>query len=105
MGLEPDRQAMGGSSEDSPGCGAVAHNPQPALGPLQLVRRCNEGAHKMERTELMYTLHTQLDFGKVKVGAPTPRASSSEAGVTAPSLLGPGASASPGLFPHRVRPL
>uniref|UniRef100_A0A7N5KKC5 Rho guanine nucleotide exchange factor 16 n=1 Tax=Ailuropoda melanoleuca TaxID=9646 RepID=A0A7N5KKC5_AILME len=32
----------------------------------KLVRRCNEGAHKMERTELMYTLHTQLDFGKVK---------------------------------------
>ncbi|XP_058575359.1 rho guanine nucleotide exchange factor 16 [Neofelis nebulosa] len=32
----------------------------------KLVRRCNEGAHKMERTEQMYTLHTQLDFGKVK---------------------------------------
>ena len=25
----------------------------------------------MERTEQMYTLHTQLDFGKVKVGTPT----------------------------------
>lgn len=36
---------------------------------LQLVKQCNEGAHKMERTEQMYTLHTQLDFGKVKVGA------------------------------------
>lgn len=32
----------------------------------KLVRQCNEGAHKMERTEQMYTLHTQLDFGKVK---------------------------------------
>ncbi|XP_028369263.1 rho guanine nucleotide exchange factor 16 [Phyllostomus discolor] len=32
----------------------------------KLVKRCNEGAHKMERTEQMYTLHTQLDFGKVK---------------------------------------
>lgn len=36
----------------------------------QLVKQCNEGAHKMERTEQMYTLHTQLDFSKVKVGAP-----------------------------------
>lgn len=26
----------------------------------------------MERTEQMYTLHTQLDFGKVKVGANHP---------------------------------
>lgn len=43
---------------------------RPALGthPLQLVKQCNEGAHKMERTEQMYTLHTQLDFSKVKVG-------------------------------------
>ncbi|XP_058160577.1 rho guanine nucleotide exchange factor 16 [Dasypus novemcinctus] len=32
----------------------------------KLVRQCNEGAHKMERTEQLYTLHTQLDFGKVK---------------------------------------
>ncbi|XP_036738564.2 rho guanine nucleotide exchange factor 16 isoform X1 [Manis pentadactyla] len=32
----------------------------------KLVRQCNEGAHRMERTEQMYTLHTQLDFGKVK---------------------------------------
>ncbi|XP_004425567.1 PREDICTED: rho guanine nucleotide exchange factor 16 [Ceratotherium simum simum] len=32
----------------------------------KLVKQCNEGAHKMERTEQMYTLHTQLDFGKVK---------------------------------------
>eukprot|EP00069_Balaena_mysticetus_P003662 bmy_16881T0 len=32
----------------------------------RLVKQCNEGAHKMERTEQMYTLHTQLDFSKVK---------------------------------------
>nr|XP_012631242.1 rho guanine nucleotide exchange factor 16 [Microcebus murinus]XP_012631243.1 rho guanine nucleotide exchange factor 16 [Microcebus murinus] len=32
----------------------------------KLVKQCNQGAHKMERTEQMYTLHTQLDFGKVK---------------------------------------
>ncbi|XP_036855609.2 rho guanine nucleotide exchange factor 16 isoform X2 [Manis javanica] len=32
----------------------------------KLVRQCNEGAHRMERTEQMYTLHTQLDFSKVK---------------------------------------
>ncbi|XP_069893271.1 rho guanine nucleotide exchange factor 16 [Dipodomys merriami] len=32
----------------------------------KLVKECNEGAHRMERTEQMYTLHTQLDFGKVK---------------------------------------
>ncbi|XP_038602643.1 rho guanine nucleotide exchange factor 16 [Tachyglossus aculeatus] len=32
----------------------------------KLVKQCNEGAHKMERTEQMYTLQTQLDFGKVK---------------------------------------
>nr|XP_013009369.1 rho guanine nucleotide exchange factor 16 isoform X2 [Cavia porcellus]XP_013009371.1 rho guanine nucleotide exchange factor 16 isoform X2 [Cavia porcellus]XP_013009372.1 rho guanine nucleotide exchange factor 16 isoform X2 [Cavia porcellus]XP_023421545.1 rho guanine nucleotide exchange factor 16 isoform X2 [Cavia porcellus] len=32
----------------------------------KLVRRCNEGAHTMERTEQLYTLHTQLDFSKVK---------------------------------------
>lgn len=32
----------------------------------KLVKQCNEGAHKMERTEQMYTLHMQLDFGKVK---------------------------------------
>ncbi|XP_007943631.1 rho guanine nucleotide exchange factor 16 [Orycteropus afer afer] len=32
----------------------------------KLVKQCNEGAHKMERTEQMYTLHTQLDFGKIK---------------------------------------
>ncbi|XP_057606651.1 rho guanine nucleotide exchange factor 16 isoform X3 [Hippopotamus amphibius kiboko] len=34
----------------------------------KLVKQCNEGAHKMERTEQMYTLHTQLDFSKVKRG-------------------------------------
>lgn len=32
----------------------------------KLVKQCNEGAHKMERMEQMYTLQTQLDFGKVK---------------------------------------
>ncbi|XP_005404208.1 PREDICTED: rho guanine nucleotide exchange factor 16 [Chinchilla lanigera] len=32
----------------------------------KLVKQCNEGAHTMERTEQMYTLHTQLDFSKVK---------------------------------------
>ncbi|CAH7448275.1 rho guanine nucleotide exchange factor 16 [Phodopus roborovskii] len=32
----------------------------------KLVRQCNEGAHTMERTEQMYTLHMQLDFSKVK---------------------------------------
>lgn len=32
----------------------------------KLVKQCNDGAHKMERTEQMYTLHTQLDFSKVK---------------------------------------
>ncbi|XP_066875039.1 rho guanine nucleotide exchange factor 16 isoform X2 [Kogia breviceps] len=32
----------------------------------KLVKQCNEGAHKMERMEQMYTLHTQLDFSKVK---------------------------------------
>lgn len=37
---------------------------------MQLVKQCNEGAHQMERTEQLYTLHTQLDFGKVKVGRP-----------------------------------
>ncbi|XP_059869196.1 rho guanine nucleotide exchange factor 16 isoform X4 [Delphinus delphis] len=32
----------------------------------KLVKQCNEGAHRMERMEQMYTLHTQLDFSKVK---------------------------------------
>ncbi|XP_021511018.1 rho guanine nucleotide exchange factor 16 isoform X2 [Meriones unguiculatus] len=32
----------------------------------KLVKQCNEGAHRMERTEQMYTLHMQLDFSKVK---------------------------------------
>ncbi|KAM4651287.1 rho guanine nucleotide exchange factor 16 [Discoglossus pictus] len=32
----------------------------------KLVKQCNEGARKMERTEQMYTLHTQLEFGKIK---------------------------------------
>ncbi|XP_037684636.1 rho guanine nucleotide exchange factor 16 [Choloepus didactylus] len=32
----------------------------------KLVKQCNEGAHRMARTEQLYTLHTQLDFGKVK---------------------------------------
>ncbi|XP_051894990.1 rho guanine nucleotide exchange factor 16 [Pristis pectinata] len=32
----------------------------------KLVKMCNEGARKMERTEQMYTIQTQLDFGKIK---------------------------------------
>uniref|UniRef100_A0A8D2J891 Rho guanine nucleotide exchange factor 16 n=1 Tax=Varanus komodoensis TaxID=61221 RepID=A0A8D2J891_VARKO len=32
----------------------------------KLVKRCNEGAHTMERTEQMYTLQQQLEFGKIK---------------------------------------
>ncbi|XP_029434010.1 rho guanine nucleotide exchange factor 16 [Rhinatrema bivittatum] len=40
----------------------------------KLVKQCNEGARTMERTELMYTLQTQLDFGKIK---PFPLTSSS----------------------------
>ncbi|XP_069096033.1 rho guanine nucleotide exchange factor 16 isoform X2 [Pleurodeles waltl] len=32
----------------------------------KLVRKCNEGARRMERTEQMYTLQTQLEFGKIK---------------------------------------
>ncbi|XP_036601674.1 rho guanine nucleotide exchange factor 16 [Trichosurus vulpecula] len=32
----------------------------------KLVKQCNEGAHKMERTEQMYNLQTQLDFSKIK---------------------------------------
>ncbi|XP_033012312.1 rho guanine nucleotide exchange factor 16 [Lacerta agilis] len=32
----------------------------------KLVKRCNEGAHTMERTEQMYTLQKQLEFGKIK---------------------------------------
>uniref|UniRef100_A0A7M4F0I3 Rho guanine nucleotide exchange factor 16 n=1 Tax=Crocodylus porosus TaxID=8502 RepID=A0A7M4F0I3_CROPO len=32
----------------------------------KLVKSCNEGAHTMERTEQMYTLQTQLEFGKIK---------------------------------------
>lgn len=33
----------------------------------QLVKSCNEGARAMERTEQMYTLQKQLEFGKKKV--------------------------------------
>uniref|UniRef100_A0A8C8SL50 Rho guanine nucleotide exchange factor 16 n=1 Tax=Pelusios castaneus TaxID=367368 RepID=A0A8C8SL50_9SAUR len=32
----------------------------------KLVKKCNEGAHTMERTEQMYTLQKQLEFGKIK---------------------------------------
>ncbi|XP_077007650.1 rho guanine nucleotide exchange factor 16 isoform X2 [Tamandua tetradactyla] len=32
----------------------------------KLVKQCNEGAHRMARTEQLCTLHTQLDFSKVK---------------------------------------
>lgn len=59
---------MGGGSGE-PGRGPACGSRSPMHAP-QLVKQCNEGAHKMERTEQMYTLHTQLDFSKVKVGAP-----------------------------------
>ncbi|KAJ8367820.1 hypothetical protein SKAU_G00078480 [Synaphobranchus kaupii] len=39
----------------------------------KLVRQCNEGARRMERTEMMYTINSQLDF-KIK---PFPLVSSS----------------------------
>ncbi|MEE6483776.1 hypothetical protein FKM82_013652 [Ascaphus truei] len=32
----------------------------------KVVKECNDGARKMERTEQMYNLHTQLEFGKIK---------------------------------------
>ncbi|XP_064160720.1 rho guanine nucleotide exchange factor 16-like [Anguilla rostrata] len=32
----------------------------------KLVRKCNEGARTMERTEQMYTIQKQMDFGKIK---------------------------------------
>ncbi len=32
----------------------------------QVVRKCNEGARTMERTEMMYTINSQLEF-KIKV--------------------------------------
>ncbi|KAI1890474.1 hypothetical protein AGOR_G00154080 [Albula goreensis] len=32
----------------------------------KLVRNCNEGARTMERTEQMYTIQKQMDFGKIK---------------------------------------
>ncbi|XP_026579060.1 rho guanine nucleotide exchange factor 16 isoform X2 [Pseudonaja textilis] len=32
----------------------------------KVVKKCNEGAHTMERTEQMCSLQNQLDFGKVK---------------------------------------
>lgn len=33
---------------------------------VQVVRKCNEGARTMERTEMMYTINSQLEF-KIKV--------------------------------------
>ncbi|GCB62024.1 hypothetical protein scyTo_0007148, partial [Scyliorhinus torazame] len=39
----------------------------------KLVRQCNEGARRMERTEMMYTINSQLEF-KIK---PFPLVSSS----------------------------
>lgn len=33
----------------------------------QLVTSCNDGARRMERTEQMYTIEKQMDFGKIKV--------------------------------------
>lgn len=35
----------------------------------QLVTSCNDGARRMERTEQMYTIQKQMDFGKIKVRA------------------------------------
>ncbi|XP_006885874.1 PREDICTED: rho guanine nucleotide exchange factor 16 [Elephantulus edwardii] len=32
----------------------------------KLVKECNERAHTMARTEQLYTVHKQLDFGKIK---------------------------------------
>ncbi|XP_036386373.1 rho guanine nucleotide exchange factor 16-like [Megalops cyprinoides] len=32
----------------------------------KLVKKCNEGARTMERTEQMYTIQKQMDFGKIK---------------------------------------
>lgn len=37
----------------------------------QVVRKCNEGARTMERTEMMYTINSQLEF-KIKVWTPQP---------------------------------
>lgn len=56
------------------------------------MKACNEGAHKMERTEQMYTLHTQLDFSKVKVGRPTAPAGAPGLHASAPAQRpgGPG---------------
>ena len=84
----------------------------------------------MERTEQMYTLHTQLDFSKVKVGGPHRPLTCPQArlcmrsGVTAPRRAGwreasggatplpaseargrASASISPGLFPPESVPL
>ncbi len=33
----------------------------------QLVKCCNDGARRMERTEQMYTIQKQMEFGKIKV--------------------------------------
>ncbi|XP_041953124.1 rho guanine nucleotide exchange factor 16 [Alosa sapidissima] len=40
----------------------------------KLVKSCNDGARKMERTEQMYSIQKQMDFGKIK---PFPLVSSS----------------------------
>ncbi|KAM9476207.1 rho guanine nucleotide exchange factor 16 isoform 2-T2 [Clarias gariepinus] len=40
----------------------------------KLVKSCNDGARRMERTEQMYTIQKQMDFGKIK---PFPLISSS----------------------------
>ncbi|KAG2458900.1 ARHGG factor, partial [Polypterus senegalus] len=32
----------------------------------KLVRKCNDGARRMEKTEQMYTIQKQLEFGKIK---------------------------------------
>lgn len=76
--LEQPSHGVGGARAGW-GWGATAAAHRSGTHALQLVKQCNEGAHKMERMEQMYTLHTQLDFGKVKVGGPGRR----------PQALGP----------------
>ncbi|KAG8505451.1 Rho guanine nucleotide exchange factor 16 [Galemys pyrenaicus] len=59
------KQAHGESSR-SQRAGTVGTTGPACPCAWQLVKKCNEGAHQMQRTEQMYTLHTQLDFSKVK---------------------------------------
>ncbi|KAJ7306458.1 hypothetical protein JRQ81_009812 [Phrynocephalus forsythii] len=53
--------------QKTPTCSPAYEASTQALKALsKLVKRCNEGAHTMERTEQMYTLQKQLEFGKIK---------------------------------------